>query len=246
MTRTRSPSAWMVPVTTWLAPSAFADRLRRRAGVLASGGVGQHEDPGIRGEVGNHLLGQAARQPVPAAGLGLVLERQHRHRGAGGRRRRGRALRAVAQRPERSRPRSPGLPGRPSPGTAAPPRGARHGFALRRQPIAPAAHGLDSVAGSANRPPDVADALHQAVVGDGDVTPYRIVQFVLRHGLAAPRRQRPQHLGGLDAQLGLGPVRRAHPSCREVDRCIPEGEAFACHSRRPGFGLFRLDFGSAS
>ena len=73
-------------------PERLPDRLRRFPGVLASGGVGQHEDPGIRGEVGDHLLGQAARQPVPAAGLGLVLERQHRDRGAGGRRR----LRGVA------------------------------------------------------------------------------------------------------------------------------------------------------
>ena len=191
VTRTRSPSAWRVPVTTWSAPSAsrLPAAFRPACGRVVASASTKIQEFVARSAITSSVTPRASRSQRPGStGSRTAAPPPPARRRGGGR------SRARRQRPE-DRTAIARTARAPIAGTAT--RRARHGFALRRQPIAPAAHGLDCVAGGAERPPDVADALHEAVVGDGDVAPYRGVQFVLRHGLAAPRRQRPQHRGGL-------------------------------------------------
>ena len=48
--------------------------------------------------------------------------------------------------------------------------------------------------------PDLDNALHQAIVGDGDISPYRLHEFVLGDDLSVPSGQHLQYFPRLRTQ----------------------------------------------
>ena len=88
----------------------------------------------------------------------------------------------------------------------------------RDQPVAAARNRLDQLARVvAERLADLADALHQAVVGHHDPRPDRVLQLVLGHEPPPVGDQVPQHREGLRPKRRRSPVRPEDPLRVEID-----------------------------
>ena len=96
--------------------------------------------------------------------------------------------------------------------------------------------GVQPVAGGAEGAADVGDALHQAVLGDGDVAPDGVEDLGLRDGVAGARGEQAQDVGGLAAELGHGAVGGGHAALGEV-------EGGAAGAQEPAGRGFRGNFG---
>src|SRR5262249_34518777 len=93
----------------------------------------------------------------------------------------------------------------------------QHGLHLHhrgREQIAAACDRLDDCLRLVfERGPDVADALHQRIVGDEDAGPQRLDQFVLGHHPPRVARKIEQHVEGFGPQWEMPPLR---PAARRV------------------------------
>ena len=231
--RTRPSSACRVPVTTWSAPSAAptACGVSPACGRVVASASTKSQELVARSAITSSVTPRASRSQRPGSDRfsnGSTATTGPRRRAAGGSR---------TQEAGRAAPRESAAA---AAGSRQPTAGQR--AALGREAVAALRQRLQRVAVGPEGAADVADALHEAVLGDGDVAPDRGVQRVLRHGLAPAGRQRAQDGGRLRAEHGLGPVRRPHPALDEVGG----GAADADAAPALGFGGIRRSFGRLS
>lgn len=102
-----------------------------------------------------------------------------------------------------------------------------------RKGVAASRCGLDKPwAALAQRPPDVADALGQGVVGDDQPGPRMLNQFVFRDDLAGLREQGAKHVEALRPKIDVPPFERQRTTDRIEQELFEEENATVDQAHR--------------